>query len=282
MAENTVKIVLIVGLVLLVVLIIFTLVTFSTNSSALVVAQQNLEDAITRVTSSFTQFASTMFAGLSRFVSKLRDLFVSFINKVSTAFSQTLTYLTNVITRIFRYLEHLAAQLLTFFATLYFKIEAIIVVFLEKVYGKLITVPINVSIDIILSFVSVVSSAIHSVFCFAVNGIEDFSNLLTQNVLDPLVDFFTNPNNPIISTITGYINSYVVNPISDIITRIKNLPNTILGLIQGSFGPLANIINSIRCFMYQICKPIPGVPCPTGPGQIFGPFNIAGIQYGSC
>lgn len=280
--DKEIQIVMIVGLVLLVVLIIFTLITFASNNNSLLVAQQNLEDALTIVSSSLTQFSVSMFAGLSRFVSKLRDLFVSFLNQVTEGLAASITYLTNVFTQIFKYVENLAAQLLTFFSSIFFKIQNIVVVYLEMIIGKLATMPINVSIDIILSFVTVVTGAIHTIFCFAVNGIEDFANLLTTNVLNPLIDFFTSPNNPIISAITGYINTYVVNPISSIITKINNLPSTIASIITGAFGPLANVVNSIRCVMYVICKPIPGISCPTCPGCIFGTIVIAGITYPHC
>lgn len=282
MVDNAVKIVLIVGLIFIVIIIIYSLVTIASNSSALNAARQNLEDAITTITNSFTQFASSMFAGLSRFVSKLRDLLASFITNVSIAYASSITFLTNVFTQAFKYVEHLALQLLTFYATIYFKIESTITVFIENMTGKIATLPINVGLQIITSFSKVVSSAIHTAFCFAVNGIEEFVGVLQSDVVAPLEDFFTNPNNPIIVALENFLNANVVNPIKTIITDIGNLPGEITSVINSAIQPLAGFTNTIRCFLGDVCHHTPVVHCPSDPGDIFGQITIAGTVYGAC
>jgi phage-related protein len=281
-ADSTVRTVLIIGLVLLLIIIVYSILTFTANNSQLTVAKQNLEDALTRITASFTAFASALFAGLSRFVAKTRDLLASFLNKISSALASALTFLANTFSQILRYVDNLASQLLTFFTTFYFKAESAITVFLENVLGKIMTLPVNIGLQITLSFVTLITNAIHTVFCFAVNGLEEFAHLLQTDVIAPIEGFFTDPNNPIIKAITGFISTYVVNPIHTVISDIENLPTTIANVFTGLIKPLADFSNDIRCFLGQVCHHTPVVRCPSNDGSIFGAQEIAGISYGAC
>jgi phage-related protein len=259
--EKTVRIVLIVGLIVLVLMIIVSVVVLAQNRSALSQATQNLEDAITNITGAFQQFASTVFSGLSRFVSKLRDFLASFINKVSQALAAAITYLTNVFSQIFRYVEHLANQLLTFFATLYFRIHVVVVTYMERILGKIVTIPINVGLEITLGFVTLVTGAIHQAFCFAVSGVKKFGDLLQKNVVEPILNFFTNPNNPIVKPIIDFFDKKIVNPINGLISDIKALPQKLSDFFTKFIKPLENAVNGFKSSLCTVCKLIPIVSC---------------------
>jgi ABC-type transporter Mla subunit MlaD len=147
-------VVLILGGLIIASFVVLALIQIGSSTSSLDTATQSLEDAITTTTNSFQQFAGTILSALSRFTSDLRDVFTSLLDNLTSFVAQSLTFLTNAFTRIFKQVEHLALKLSQLYTELYYKISQVVESLLGQLYAKMITIPTQIGSSSVFRFCS--------------------------------------------------------------------------------------------------------------------------------
>lgn len=279
--RNTVSIVTIVAIVLLVIILFVVVVCLTTNNAKLSLAESQLETALNQLGLSVQQFTAALVANLQRFLGKLRDTFVTLLNGLTIAVSQSVTFLTNVITKSFQYVEHLTFQIAQEYTAISTQISTVVEVYLLQIQGKIAAMPIQIVNDIILGFTKIVTGAFHTVFCWAVNGLQEIQQAVTADVVSPIIAFLSG-NNPIITTLENFITQNVAIPVYETFSDVQQLPAQFASLLISNLSSLGSIVNSIRCAIGVVCHALPGTSCPSNPGDIFGSTTIIGVTYSAC
>jgi len=253
-------IVLIIGLVVVFLILMVGLFMAIQQSSKLQDAERQLQAALAETFSAFQTFGSSVGTALGRLVSKIRDVFERFFGAITSGAASLLSYLTNALTTIIRGVESLAIGLFNALDKLFFQFEHVVTSLIEQIIAAITTVPVQVGLQIILSFVKLVTDGIHLIFCFVATGFEDIINTIEpivtniENLVTGLIDDF---ETFVTVTLPALFNTYVIIPLENFITTAIAFLNT--NVLQ----PILSAINAVCGFVCDIANAlsIPGCTC---------------------
>lgn len=244
---NVTGVVLIVGLVVLVVILVGFIVIYGQHSTALDQAGQNLENAITVLVAAFERFGTTIASSLTRLTVHLRDLFESFLGNITAAFADSLTFFSNAFNRVFSTLDHVGTQIGSQFEMFYYKGIQILSSLSDQVAAKMLTIPTNVGLYLILAFVSLVTEGIQIITCFAINAVGEIESAFNTGV-DAIENTFTtglaNEATTILNAILPTINT-ISTTLTNIGNYIQQLPGQIENALRSIVAPLIDAVDSI-------------------------------------
>ena len=257
-------IVIIVGIVVMVVVIIGFLVIYGLNNDTLIQAGQNLEDAITLILSGFTSLGLNIASSFARLLTQIRDIFASLVATLSDILAGSITFFTTAFARVFRTITHLTVQIARQYTELYNKGVQILTTLAFQISAKMVTIPTDVGLRLILAFVNLVTDGIQFITCFATTAFDKIGNLF-EDLGNELEDFFVNGLANLGATILNALApgiSLLVNLAEQSRNILLNLPTIITKAVAPLLVPLQKAIRGIICnALLPVCEGIPVVSC---------------------
>jgi phage-related protein len=234
-------IVLIIGLVIVFLVLLVGLFMALQESSRLSDAEKQLQMALAETFSAFQTFGSSVGASLGRLVSKIRVIFERFFGAIVTGTASLLAYLTNALTQIISGVSTLAFGLFSALDKLFLQFQHVVNTLIQQVISAITTVPITVALQIILTFVKLVTDGIHLIFCYVAQGFQYIIDTITpiitdiQNVVEgiatDIAQFFVDlptilfdevvaPIAAFFTAALDFLNNTVLQPILDVVNDI--------------------------------------------------------------
>ncbi|HUP80900.1 MAG TPA: hypothetical protein VM260_20285 [Pirellula sp.] len=263
------------GMILIAFFALYVIVVFINTNNKLSSAQQQLQNAIQSAFALFQTFIATLSTAVQRFTDKLATILSSFMRTMGSLFAQALKQATDFLTVMVGWVQSTANELQTQFFQLETNFREVVVNSMASFYQKLVTIPVDVGLRIVLDFTSLVTGTIHNIFCFVYAGFAGIANDLS-GLFTNLQNWFTStiyaPLASALSTVTSFVTafpttllnfganlltSFTASLLANVVTPIINAFNFAIVPIKDSINTINGVINTICHF----CVPVVGCIC---------------------